>query len=58
MREDIDGGKAGGRIRPAQQVGGAELRDHTRVRREAHAANRRQAHCHSIAMPTLFGVEV
>jgi hypothetical protein len=58
MCEDVDGGEAGGGVGPAGVVAGAELGDNARVRRQAHAAHRRQPHRHTAAPPALLRVEV
>lgn len=58
VREDVDGGEPGRGVGAAERVRGAELRYHARVRGQAHAAHRRQAHRHPVAMAVLVRVEV
>lgn len=58
VREYVDGGEAGGGVGAAEHVAGAELGDHARMRGQAHAAHRRQAHRHPVATTALLRVEV
>lgn len=58
VREDVDRREARRREGTPQQVCDAELGHDARMRGQAHAAHRRQAHGHAVPTPAFVRVEV